>query len=235
MTGGRKLKRSRGRASGVVAIIVVELVVLGVIAGKVLLPKTATVDIAMNAVGTNIPKRTLEVATSAQDMTSTELSYGQPAMRNIAEGLGFNTEVSELADLMATEYYVDLMDTSERLVLIDISAQKVWAFEDEEIMMESPVVTGLKNRYDTQLGIYTVLLKRQNYTMRGSYGSARVNYWMRFNNPYAQGLHDASWRSEFGGEIYTTDGSHGCVNLPPDFTAELYEFVEVGTPIIVQE
>ena len=26
------------------------------------------------------------------------------------------------------------------------------------------------------------------------------------------GFHDASWRDEFGGDIYLTDGSHGCIN-----------------------
>lgn len=72
--------------------------------------------------------------------------------------------------------------------------------------------------------------------MRGSYGRVKVGYWMRFNDQYAQGLHDATWRDNatFGGETYMNNGSHGCVNLPVEFTAELYDFVEVGTPVIVQ-
>lgn len=146
-------------------------------------------------------------------------------------------EPSELEPIMAPEYYGQLADTNARLVLVDILDQHLYAFEGEHIVMDSPVVTGKKDRYDTQLGVYAVVLKKHDYTMRGSYGKVKVGYWMRFNHPKAQGLHDADWRSadSFGGETYVTDGSHGCVNLPPDFTAELYNFVEVGTPVIVQE
>jgi lipoprotein-anchoring transpeptidase ErfK/SrfK len=46
------------------------------------------------------------------------------------------------------------------------------------------------------------------------------------------GIHDADWRSSFGGEIYKTNGSHGCINTPPKMMAELYEMVEIGTPVI---
>lgn len=146
-------------------------------------------------------------------------------------------ELSALAEIMNSEYYEELENASEKLVVVDISEQRLWAFENEEVVMESPVVTGLKDRRDTQLGVYSVILKKQDYTMRGSYGRVRVGYWMRFNDAYAQGLHDASWRSSdtFGGETYVTNGSHGCVNLPSEFTAELYDFVVVGTPIVIQE
>ena len=147
------------------------------------------------------------------------------------------SELSALAEIMNSEYYEELENASEKLVVVDISEQRLWAFENEEIVMESSVVTGMKDCYDTQLGIYSVILKKQDYTMRGSYGKVRVDYWTRFNDAYAQGLHDASWRSNdtFGGETYITNGSHGCVNLPSEFTAELYDFVVVGTPIVVQE
>ena len=46
------------------------------------------------------------------------------------------------------------------------------------------------------------------------------------------GMHDANWRSSFGGDIYKTNGSHGCINLPPSVAQELYGYVEKGTPVI---
>ena len=70
-------------------------------------------------------------------------------------------------------------------------------------------------------------------TLRGENYATFVNYWMAFYNHY--GLHDATWRREFGGDIYLTDGSHGCVNLPKDKAGELFELVEVGTPVIVYD
>ena len=48
-----------------------------------------------------------------------------------------------------------------------------------------------------------------------------------------QGLHDASWRTAFGGNIYQTNGSHGCVNLPPAVAATIYENIDTGTPVIL--
>ena len=46
------------------------------------------------------------------------------------------------------------------------------------------------------------------------------------------GIHDASWRGSFGGSIYKTDGSHGCVNAPEYLAKKIYENIEPGTPII---
>ena len=47
------------------------------------------------------------------------------------------------------------------------------------------------------------------------------------------GLHDASWQSYWGPEVYKTlDGSHGCVNLPPDIAEWCYGWIDVGTPVI---
>ena len=57
-----------------------------------------------------------------------------------------------------------------------------------------------------------------------------VSYWMPFNGGI--GFHDANWRSKFGGAIYQTSGSHGCVNLPPAKAAALYDLVYTGIPVI---
>ena len=59
---------------------------------------------------------------------------------------------------------------------------------------------------------------------------SHVDYWMPFNGGI--GLHDASWRSKFGGTIYQTSGSHGCVNLPPASAATLYDLLYKGIPVI---
>ena len=48
------------------------------------------------------------------------------------------------------------------------------------------------------------------------------------------GIHDADgWRSEYGGQIYLTRGSHGCINTPEDQVAKIYDAVEIGTSVIV--
>ena len=59
-----------------------------------------------------------------------------------------------------------------------------------------------------------------------------VSYWMCFLG-HGYGLHDASWRSNFGGDIYKYSGSHGCVNLPTNKAPELYNLISVGTVVII--
>ena len=49
---------------------------------------------------------------------------------------------------------------------------------------------------------------------------------------YNVGIHDASWRDKFGGQIYKSSGSHGCINVPPKFAKELYSILETDTPVV---
>ena len=57
-----------------------------------------------------------------------------------------------------------------------------------------------------------------------------VTYWMPFNGGI--GLHDATWRGSFGGNINQSDGSHGCINLPLEAAKTIYENIYAGMPII---
>jgi len=61
---------------------------------------------------------------------------------------------------------------------------------------------------------------------------SKAAYWMPFVGN-SVGLHDASWRSKFGGTIYQWNGSHGCVNLPTEKAAQLYDLTRVGDTVIV--
>lgn len=54
---------------------------------------------------------------------------------------------------------------------------------------------------------------KKDATLVGENYASDVRYFMPF--AYNVGIHDASWRSTFGKEIYKTSGSHGCINVPP--------------------
>ncbi|MBE6480151.1 MAG: L,D-transpeptidase [Olsenella sp.] len=112
--------------------------------------------------------------------------------------------------------------------------------ESGNIIWESFVVTGTPDavRY-TPTGTFAIQAKERNVTLVGADQDGDgepdyrtpVDYWMPF---YAgNGLHDATWRSSFGGDIYIYDGSHGCVNLPYAKAAELFELVRVGDTVYV--
>ena len=102
--------------------------------------------------------------------------------------------------------------------------------------MESDCVSGdVTEDHGTKTGCFPLAYKESPSVLRGGEGDGeyeeKVQYWMPFYE--GQGLHDASWRYYFGGNIYRGNGSHGCVNLPVWAAAEIYEAVETGTAIII--
>lgn len=123
-------------------------------------------------------------------------------------------------------------------VEVDLTGQRVYMIKDGAMVWEAPCVTGnLSKKYDTPDGIYTLYYKERDRVLRGAKQAdgtyeyeSPVSYWMPFNGGI--GLHDANWRSKFGGSIYKTNGSHGCINLPPSKVPELYSMVYKGIPIL---
>ena len=67
--------------------------------------------------------------------------------------------------------------------------------------------------------------------LRGEDYATPVKYWMPFAGDV--GMHDASWRSSFGGSIYKTGGSHGCINMPPSAAKTVYENINKGYAVLV--
>ncbi|MBE6161901.1 MAG: hypothetical protein E7158_06775 [Firmicutes bacterium] len=143
----------------------------------------------------------------------------------LAESEGFTGYISK-------ENTIDLLD---EFVIVDISDQQLNLYKDTDVVFTSDVVTG-KDKSPTDLGIEEVIYKQKDRTLVGANNSYRthVDYWMQINDN-AEGLHDAKWRSNFGGNIYKNSGSHGCVNLPHESAAYLFDELEVGTKVIVKK
>lgn len=122
-------------------------------------------------------------------------------------------------------------DIGNTYVEINLTTQSLWFYKDGKLIVQGDVVTGNVSRGNgTPQGTYILNYKQKNATLKGSNYSSDVKYWMPFNCNI--GIHDASWRSDFGGEIYKTSGSHGCVNAPEYLAKKIYENIEAGTPII---
>lgn len=125
-----------------------------------------------------------------------------------------------------------LDDIGDTYIEVDMTEQKMYYYENGELKLETDVVTGNARRsWDTPEGVNFVYGKQKNRILRGVGYATPVKYWMPVNGNI--GIHDADWRKEFGGEIYKSNGSHGCINTPPEKMAELYEMVEVGTPVVM--
>ena len=118
---------------------------------------------------------------------------------------------------------------------ISISGQYLNYYEMGKLVVSSPVVTGAWGV--TPFGSYYIRNKATNVHLLGPeddpYDSF-VYYWMAFIGS-SYGIHDATWRGSFGGNIYQYNPSHGCVNVPYDVAEELFYRVEIGTPVYVVE
>ena len=129
-------------------------------------------------------------------------------------------------------------DFGTTYVEVDMGLQHIYMYENGTLIAEAPIVTGnVAKGWTTPEGLYTLYYKERDRVLRGpkradgtySYESP-VSYWMPFNGGI--GLHDASWRGKFGGEIFKNNGSHGCINIPPKTAAVIYEHVYKGIPIL---
>ena len=116
-------------------------------------------------------------------------------------------------------------------VEVSIPEQMMYCYIGSNLMLASPCVTGRPGGRATTPGHWHINSKERSRYLTGPGYKSWVNYWMPFHG--GQGLHDAPWRGAFGGNIYTYGGSHGCVNLPLDIAAQLYNLVYVGMPVIV--
>ena len=132
----------------------------------------------------------------------------------------------------ANQYHRDCVEVS-------IGEQAVYLYRGEELIMSTPCVTGKVSAGTiTHTGDFTIQAKVRDKTLKGKnvdgteYASF-VHFWMPFNG--GEGLHDASWRSNFGGTIYQYGGSHGCVNLPTAAAQTIWDNIYVGTPVYVHD
>lgn len=133
-------------------------------------------------------------------------------------------------------------DWSNTYVDVDLSAQHAIMYKDAQVVWESDFVSGNTAKgYDSPTGVYSVNeYKGRNQTLIGlDYNhdgqpdyKSHVDYWISFKDNMVA-FHDAPWRGSFGGNIYTYNGSHGCINLPSQAAAQLYDLADVGTVVVV--
>lgn len=116
-------------------------------------------------------------------------------------------------------------------VEINLTKQYLWAYSNGELIAEGNIVTGnLDGKHNTPQGVYKLKYKQKNAILRGPGYESPVSFWMPFNGDI--GMHDATWRSSFGGEIYKYDGSHGCVNCPYGLAEKIFNNIPAGAPIV---
>lgn len=124
-------------------------------------------------------------------------------------------------------------DIGKTYIEVDLARQKLWYYKDGVMQLETNVVTGNPNRGNgTPTGTDRIWSRERDRYLTGETYRSKVSYWAPINWS-GIGLHDASWRSSFGGNIYRSGGSHGCINIPPGVMKNLYPQTFTGMPVIV--
>ncbi len=131
-------------------------------------------------------------------------------------------------------------DWGKTFIEVDLSEQYMWYIADGNVAFETAVVTGKPYAHSTPSGVYDILYMQPNATLVGNIvpetGEPEyrtpVSYWMQVTWG-GVGFHDAIWQPAFGGDLYWSIGSHGCINMPLDGAATLYSLIAPGTPVVM--
>lgn len=136
----------------------------------------------------------------------------------------------------------------DKFILVSTESQSAALYENGRVIYSTPVTTG-GPELPTDHGVFHIYFKASPFVFHspwplGSpyyYPPTPVDYWMPFDG--GEGLHDASWRSNFGpgSNVAPTDlgtgrtilGTHGCVNLPHAAAALIWDWAPVGTTVVV--
>jgi len=124
-------------------------------------------------------------------------------------------------------------DIGSDYIEADLTHQHLYVHQNGQVVFETDVVSGKMNSvpsHATPAGIFGLTYKTTNAVLRGSDYETPVTYWMPYYGNY--GMHDATWRWDFGLTIYQNHGSHGCINLPLEAAAVIYQYVYTGYPIV---
>ncbi|RFZ76497.1 hypothetical protein DS742_23335 [Lacrimispora amygdalina] len=122
-------------------------------------------------------------------------------------------------------------DYGNTYVEVNLTAQHLYFYKDGKLVLDTDFVSGNESKgWSTPAGVYSLTYKQKDATLKGEDYRTPVAYWMPFNGNI--GFHDATWRKQFGGSIFKTSGSHGCVNLPPAMAKTLFENIPSKVPVL---
>lgn len=153
--------------------------------------------------------------------TQTELEQLLSAIEDVTEETQrFERDAQEMASVGDT--YIE----------INLTAQHLYCYKNGSVILETDIVSGKPSTgCATPPGIYSIRSKTSPAILVGATYRTPVSYWMPFNGGI--GLHDATWQSAYGGNLYLTKGSHGCINLPLDVAKFIYNNYSAGDTVVL--
>lgn len=130
------------------------------------------------------------------------------------------------------------VQNSNKHIEVDLTNQKLYAYENNNLVFEYSISSGTWNR--TPTGTFTVWAKIRSQKMSGGSKELGTYYYLP-NVPYilfyyndkvakkiGYSIHGAYWHNNFGVPM-----SHGCINMRISEASQIYNFADVGTQITV--
>jgi lipoprotein-anchoring transpeptidase ErfK/SrfK len=122
---------------------------------------------------------------------------------------------------------------SGKYIIVDLSAQWLYAYEGDEQVYDAPVSTG-RDGFNTPVGSFAVYAKLKSQTMEGTLGGEHYRVPNVPNVMYVVGgvaIHGTYWHNQFGTGVRR---SHGCINVGLTQAAWLYAWAPMGTPVTIR-
>lgn len=125
-----------------------------------------------------------------------------------------------------TNTMANLKNSEQRWLEIDLSRQRLFAWEGDKQVYAVVISTG-KAATPTPTGVFAIQTRYRTARMQGAdYDIPDVPYTMYFYRGYA--IHGAYWHNRFG-----TPVSHGCVNVAVDHARWFFNWARIGMPVVV--
>ena len=129
-------------------------------------------------------------------------------------------------------------EIGDTYVEIDLTNQWIYVYMNGELLDEGPTVSGQPSLgTPTPVAVNYIRDKERDRYLEGNEPdsgeeySSLVNFWFPINWSDI-GIHNSTWRTEFGGDIYQWAGSYGCINITDDVAETIMDHIPVGTPVI---
>ncbi len=151
------------------------------------------------------------------------------------------------SDLQLLQHYGMM---NKKVIVISLEEQAMRVYQNGKLVNAFLVTTGRPDRPSLP-GTWWVEGKQSPTVFKANvpqsspywYPDTPINYAVQYHsNGYF--IHDSWWRADYGpgtqfphqdasGDIYSAQGSHGCINMAKDDAAWVYGFVELYTHIVV--
>lgn len=127
----------------------------------------------------------------------------------------------------------DSNDIGYSYLEVDLTNQRMVLYLDGKPIVDTRIVSGNPNfaGAETPTGCFSVKAMQSPAEVNCDGFLTNVNYLLNFAGNLS--VHDASWRTEFGNNLYLLEGTYGCIHVPYENMAAIYANAGINFPVVI--